>query len=250
MGRRWIFGSVIAFVLVLSFVFPRIMLLIEQANGEEKVLTYGTGTMLKMDGMSLVQKQSHLATPGRNISAASVPASDQLRLNNVYLKELETLRDLGAITISTYEDLMNIALHGMVLLCTTFDTHRAESFRYYRIETGDGYVLIDEDSKKILSLGFYTPFDTYILMEADESASDMEEMLRSWAEYYSLSLEEISFMNTWREDRPIAQCTFRDLKDRFIFGFSFSEASGIWSWGPVYLLEEDSISSDIDLVQE
>lgn len=185
MGKRWIWLLIVLSVLLLAFLFPRIMLLIMEKDMEDHVLTYGTGTLLNFDAMTMGAKQSLLSDPDVTIIREVLSPPDAEEKKTTISLELQHLADCGAISITAYDALSNSLQDGEVWSCKAYDPNGKNVFYFYSLEGNRSYIKLDHESEKILSIG------AYIVGDPDFTEESCEIRLRSWAEYYGMSVSDL-----------------------------------------------------------
>jgi len=184
MGKRWVWSLIIIGVLLLAFLFPRIMLLIMEKDIEAQVLTYGTGTLLNFDAMTVGEKQSLLSDPDVTIIREELSAQESNIICTLMEEELQLLTQCGAIPHSVYDSLWAELRNEEILSCKAYDPNGKNLFYFYSLETQDSFIRLDHDAEKILSLGTY-------ISRGDLADTSCEAQLRSWAEYFGMSVSHL-----------------------------------------------------------
>ena len=185
MGKRWIWILIILGVLLLAFLFPRIMLLVMEKDIESRVLTYGTGTLLNFDAMTIGEKQSLLSDPDVSIIREELSAQESNIIRTLAERELQFLTRCGAIPQSVFDSLWAEFRNEEILSCKAYDPNGKNLFYFYSMETHGAFLRLDHDTEKILALG------TYISQE-DIGDTSGEAQLRSWAEYFGMSVSHLN----------------------------------------------------------
>ncbi len=184
MGKRWIWLLIVIAVLLLAFLFPRIMLLIMEKDIESRVVTYGTGTLLNFDAMTIGEKQSLLSDPDVTIIQEELSNQESEDIISLVDRELQFLTQCGAIPTTVYDSLWSALKDEEVLSCKAYDPNGKNLFYFYTLEDNGSFIRLDHEGEKILSLGTYTH-------QGDFSDTSREIQLRSWAEYFGMSVSNL-----------------------------------------------------------
>ncbi len=229
MSKRWIWLLIVITILLLALLFPRIMLLIMEKDMEDQVLTYGTGTLLNFDALTLGEKQTLLSDPDVTIIQEAVSPDKGETVKDSINKELQLLANCGGIV--AYEELWASVQEEDVRSCKAYDPNGKNLFYFYSVKSDSFYIRLDHESGKILSLGAYT-----------ENAIGPGEFqagtrLRSWAEYFGMSITDLA---VYSQDSATPD-TYGDCKltgsgnSSCYFSVSLDPYSGYWECTPVLL---------------
>ncbi len=185
MGKRWIWLLIVLAVLLLAFMFPRIMLLIMEKDIEKQVLTYGTGTLLNFDAMTIGEKQALLSDPDVTVlrEGLSSQAAEDIRL--AMDRELQVLVQCGAIPAVAYDSIAVALQEGELTSSKAYDPYGKNVFYFYTLEERGSYIRLDHETGKILSMG------TALADGSAISDASCEVHLRSWAEYFDMSVSDL-----------------------------------------------------------
>lgn len=226
MGKRWIGLLIILSILTFAFFFPRIMLWIMEKDMEDKVLTYGTGTLLNFDALTLGEKQALLSNPEVTIIEESIPSSIAGNVESMVHVELELLSNCGAITSSTYDFLRIILQDLEIMSCKAYDHNGKNLFYFYSLENENAHLRIDQESKKILSLSAISN------QSIEASSESCEVQLRSWAEYFGMSVSDLMINSenpSFEPERLFASCKLTGSADsHFYYSVSLDFQSNSW----------------------
>ena len=233
MRNKWLWLAVVLAVVIAAFLFPRVMLWMEQKNAQDYVLSHGMGTLLNFDELKLSEKQSLLAK-GSLTYVEEQDANTGEILEDFY-SELETLHSCGALSEGIYA----LSLEAFASDRVTLSVRRAldsagASFHLCEITGEMASAYYDTETGKVLGLAFYNGIDVFSAFYDAESkavapAENLQAQLRSWAEYYGMragvlvvnDLQGASFS-------AFAQCTMHDSTDgSFTFAARVSEEYGI-----------------------
>lgn len=232
--KNWIWLCLIAVILLGAFLFPKLLIWIEQLRAEEQVLTYGTGTLLNFEELGLAEKQQLLASGDLAVlgDIGEEPDADQSILP-AFFKELDKLYEYGAIDVVFYNVLTELFFDSKAEDCIAYDSLEMHSFRYYAVTSafGDAYAYVDAETGKILSLccRYYAEEILFSGTNDTKGDSTYEAQIRSWAEYYGMTVESLrnydfseSADYAAGEVAPIVSCTLRDGAGIiFRFGLTF-----------------------------
>ena len=184
MGKRWIWLLVVLAILLCSFLFPRIMLRITEKDMESRVLTYGTGTLLNFDVLTLGEKQSLLSSSmTQTITDSDISDEEYALLQETLSVELKKLVEFEAISHSFSDYLLTELSGAKVMSFRIYDSNGKSSFLYYNLFTDYAHVLLDKETGKILSFGTYR--------DPKPEGYQWDHFLRSIAEYYGMSVNNL-----------------------------------------------------------
>ena len=185
MGKRWIWLLIVLTVLLLAFLFPRVMLLIMEKDIEKQVITYGTGTLLNFDAMTLGEKQSLLSDPDMTVIQEGIPREDVEELRSTLRHEIQLLGECGAIPVCVYDTLWASLSTGDLKACKAYDPNGKNLFYFYALEANGSFIRMDHETSKILSIGAFAAD----AMDSDDGSCEVH--LRSWAEYFGMSVNDL-----------------------------------------------------------
>ncbi len=186
MGKRWIWLVILLSVLILAFLFPRIMLWIIEKDIEKEVLTYGTGTLLNFDALTLSEKQAILASPYTTAFQDDISPEEVDSVRETLGQEMELLSNYGGISPATCNYLLEVLGSEIIRSMRAYDPNGDNIVYFYAIENDQAFVHLDRESGKILSLG------AGLDIEKEFTATACETELRSWAEYFGMSVSDLT----------------------------------------------------------
>lgn len=164
--------------------------------------------------------------------------------------ELQMLYELGAIPFEFYQPLYSASYEGVYIdrICMIQPELQLvfEVFTVHLLGT-NATVLLDTTSGKVLRLSFFTAVESLLPLEYGDGLGTKE--LEGWAEYYSLTLGEITYTTTGldelrRLEQPYARYPMAVLKEScftdgsgtsvsFALSYEFHEdMMEAYSWGP------------------
>lgn len=248
MRSKWIWLAVVLAIVIAAFLFPRIILWIEQKNAQDEVLTHGMGTLLNFDALKLSEKQRVL-TSGTLTFVEEQGTMEKELLEDFYL-EIETLHACGALSNGFYAACVDVFATEAVTskVWHALDSTGA-SFRVYTLRAGPVSAYYDAETGKILNLAFYDgsesllPYEDAEKMDGSLSAG-LQAQLRSWAEYYGVRADDFSDTE-WNNDifSMFTQCTMYDSTGgSFSFGTGVSGEDGSIFFG--------SVPNETEMIQE
>ena len=233
MGKRWIWLLIVLAVLLLAFLFPRIMLLIMEKDIEKQVITYGTGTLLNFDAMTLGEKQSLLSDPDMTVIQEGVPARDTEELRSTLYRELQLLGECGAIPSSVYDSMWASLQEEEIKSCKAYDPNGKNLFYFYTLESNGSFIRLDHETGKILSMGAYTTGAPQL------SDSSCEVHLRSWAEYFGMTVSDLVVTSLDGSPDPLgtyASCKLSgSANSSCYYSVSLDPTSNYWECGSILL---------------
>ncbi len=249
MRSKWIWLAVVLAIVIAAFLFPRIMLWIEQENAQDYVLSHGMGTLLNFDELKLSEKQRVLAS-GTLTFVEEQGAIEKELLEAFYL-EIETLHACGALSNGFYAACVDVFATETVRADVqhALDSTGA-SFRVYTLRAGPVSAYYDAETGKILNLVFYSAWLESLLPYEDAEkkggslSAGLQAQLRSWAEYYGVRADDLSDKE-WNNDvfSLFAQCTMYDST-----GGSFSFGAGITGEdGSIFF---GAVPNETEMIQE
>ena len=164
--------------------------------------------------------------------------------------ELHTLYKLGAIPFEFYHPIYSASYEGVYIDRTCMiQPELPLVFEVYTVHLlgANAMVLLDASSGKVLRLSYITAAESLLPLEYGDEPGTKE--LEGWAEYYGLSLGEITYTTTGldelrRLDHPYAKCPMAVLKEsrftdssgasvNFSLFYEFREnMEETYSWGP------------------
>lgn len=241
MRNKWLWLIIVLAIVIAAFLFPRVMLWIEQSNAQDYVLSHGMGTLLNLNELKLSEKQNLLAHGTATFVQEDADADEYLE--KFYL-ELEALYQCGALSEAQYSAFAWEMVEANVqrALDATGASFRLcmfsgrETSAYYDIETG-----------KILCLAFYNGMRSDMAFEDHKDISavnSLQAQLRSWAEYYGMRAD--AFVVTDMQGNSFSlttQCTMTDST-----GESFSFAAGVTETDGIFFFE--AMPNETDSIQE
>ena len=248
MEKRWIWILTVLGILLSAFLFPRVMLWITQRNAEKEVLTYGTGTLLNFDVLTLGEKQMLLSSPSVSVISSRTDIDSAAKARNKLIEELQKLKEFGAISSSAYDLFSSAFSTSKVQFCKAYDRNGQMSFHYYELNKSEEEVtaLLDIETGKLLSLGGFPDYDIHFYEAERTDVKDpygWETTLRSWAEYYGMTVQNISifsFAVTKSDQVILASCRFRgEVNAEFGYAICLNKYTGICKCCAVELDNEE-----------
>ncbi len=248
MRSKWIWLAVVLAIVIAAFLFPRIMLWIEQKNAQDDVLTHGTGTLLNFDTLKLSEKQRVLAS-GTLTFVEEQGTMEKELLEDFYL-EIETLHDCGALSNGFYAACVDVfAIEAVTSKVWHALDSTGASFLVYTLRAGPVSAYYDAETGKILNLVFYNGWESLLPYEDAEKmggslSAGLQAQLRSWAEYYGVRADDFSDTE-WNNDifSMFTQCTMYDSTGgSFFFGAGVSGEDGSIFFG--------SVPNETEMMQE
>lgn len=232
MRNKWLWFAVVLAIVIAAFLFPRVMLWIEQKNAQDYVLRHGMGTLLNFNELKLSEKQSLLASEKLTLVEEQNVDTDAL-LKGFY-SELELLHTCGALNEELYSLSCELFSRDMVTVYTyhAFDT-TGGSFRLCELRGRTANACYDMETGKILRLALHSGTEAFLIFsEAEEKSvtptQSLQAQLRSWAEYYGMRAGDIT--PTDLQDGTIilfAQCAMHDGTDgSFTFAAGTTDEDG------------------------
>ncbi len=200
MGKRWSWLLILIFVLILSFLLPRFALWIAEKDMEKKVLTYGTGTLLNFDALTLSEKQKLLANSNITMIEEEISANEIDAVREILESEIQLLYNYGGISAEGCSYISDALGSEDIQSKKAYDLNGKNLVYFYSIENDAASVHLDKESGKILSLGVNRNAENIF------DATSYDTQLRSWAEYFGMSVSDLTVFSENDSDHIPAVC--------------------------------------------
>ena len=227
MGKKWIWLIILLSVLVLAFLFPRVMLWLMEKEMEDSVLTYGTGTLLNFDSLTLGEKQHLMGDPNnKTILEKSLEDSEAESIQTVLLTQLELLEEYGALSPGFTEHIREESDDATIGSASIYGSSGEASFRFHKVSADSFHADIDFETGRLLSLGAY--------LDPRPDQCSWELFLRALAEYYDVVVTDLQLSpkDPPEKGEQIAGCKFTgNASVEFSYRIVLHE-DGYWEMGP------------------
>lgn len=253
MNRKYIWLISCVSAILLSFLLPWIVLSIMEYSEKKEITRVDySGQLQDYGSLSVAQKQAMLSSAELNISDdRSISRQDHENLVSAFRNEINKLFDCGAIP-ECMQQAFSQELHLQAKLALLAEDGRA--FRYCEIsnESETAVAIYDIDRNLVLELLLYGHTDQYHIDLGISEEGDFEkavtEELRSWANYFGCSVQNIS-VNLNDEELfgqiDTVEAVFSDGIDQFYFGLIYDFNKEILCWGCSYLGTERITESEM-----